>query len=194
MKLNRTTVVLPLAGLLVIAGAGAVFATTAQAPVTGSGDTVVPAAESPSPSPASGATTPAKPAPTDTALTQVLDDLVAKGTITEAQKKAVLDGLVAERTARRDARKANRDQLKSFLADGVITQEEFNQLPADSPLRTMSGLMDDGKITTDELRSLRRETRQGLGRGLGRGQLKGIFGGNGNGPAASPAPSTGTSG
>jgi polyhydroxyalkanoate synthesis regulator phasin len=190
MKLTRTYVVLPLAGLLVVAGAGAVLATTGPAPVTGSVDTVVPAAESPSPTAATGATTPVRP--TDTALQEVLDDLVSKGTITESQKTAILDGVAAERTARREARQANRDQLRTFLADGVITQEEFNQLPADSPLRTMTGLMDDGKITLDELRSLGR----GLGVGIGRGGMRGggMFGGNGYGPAASPAPSTGTSG
>ena len=44
----------------------------------------------------------------DTALTTVLDDLVAKGTITAAQKQAILDGLPAERDARIADAKARR--------------------------------------------------------------------------------------
>ncbi len=100
-------------------------------------------------------------------LSDVLDDLVTKGTITATQKTAILDAVKAERTVRREARqearkaareqaKANRQQLKGFLADGVITQEEFDKLPADSRLRKVTGLMDDGKITTDELKALGR--------------------------------------
>ena len=81
--------------------------------------------------------------------------------------------------------------MQEFWADGVITKEEFDKLPADSPLRTMTGLMDDGKITTDELRGLRKMV--GGGRG-GHGMWGGKGQGNGNGPVASPAPSAGTSG
>lgn len=188
MKLNRTSVVLPLAGLLVIAGAGAVFATSGSAP-SGT-DTVVPAAASPSPS--TGATT-TPPVEKDTALTSVLDDLVAKGTITGTQKTAILDALAAERTARRAARQADREQLKSFLADGVITQAEIDQLPADSQLRTLTTLLDDGKITTEELRSLGRGVLGG-GRG-GHGMGHGWFGGGkGAAPDASPSASPTTSG
>ncbi len=158
MKLNRTTLVLPLAGLLVVAGAGAVLATGAPAPAA-TDTTVVPAAESPSASPA----TDTKTTPKDTALTDVLDDLVAKGTINESQKQAILDGLTAERTARREARQATREQLRTFLEDGVITQEEFDQLPEDSRFRQLEDLLGNGGITTDELKAL------GRGFGMGRG-------------------------
>jgi hypothetical protein len=181
VKLNRTSVVLPLAGLLVIGGAGAVFATSGGAP-SGT-DTVVPAAESPSPSAAT--TAPARDIQKDTALEDTLTKLVADGTITETQKTAILDGVAAERTARQAARKAEREQLRSFLADGVITQAEIDQLPADSYLRTLTTLLDDGQITTEEL--------QGLGRGFGfggRGHGFGkMFRGDGMGPDAIPAPS-----
>ena len=184
MKRNRTTLVLPLAGLLVVAGAGAVLATSGDGGST-TGTVVIPAAESASPDAGSGTTiTPdrAPDKPKDTVLTDVLDDLVANGTITESQKTAILDGLAAERTARREAAQAQRQQLRQFLADGQITQEELDQLPADSPLRQLTGVMDDGKITTDELR--------GLGRGFGHRHGFGkLFPKDGTAPDASPAPS-----
>jgi polyhydroxyalkanoate synthesis regulator phasin len=183
VNLNRTTLVLPLAGLLVVAGAGAVLATSGDAG-SGSNTIVIPAAESASPDASSGTTTrPDKPK--DTVLTDVLDDLVAKGTITESQKTAILDGLTAERTARREAAKAQRQQLRDFLADGQITQEELDQLPENSPLRQLTGVMDDGKITTDELRGLGRGFGFGKGHGHGFGKL---FPKDGAAPDASPAP------
>jgi polyhydroxyalkanoate synthesis regulator phasin len=181
MKLNRSTVVLPLAGLLVVLGAGAVMATSGPAPAS-TDTTIVPAAESASPSTSTDPTT----KPKDTVLADVLDDLVANGTITQSQKQAVLDGVAAERTARQAERKANRMQLRTILEDGVITQEEFDQLPADSRIRQLDELMADGSITTDELKAL------GRGFGLGRG-------GHGHGwktapdgiaPDASASPST----
>lgn len=166
MKLNRNTIVIPLVALMLVGAAGAVLATTGN-PTTP--DVQAPAAATPTPAPSSGMTT--KPAFKDDILTGVLDDLVANNTITTAQKTAILDSLTAERTARQEARKAARDkamadrqQIRDFLSDGVITKEEFAELPADSPLRQITTLMDDGQITTDELKT--------LGRGfLGRGGL-----------------------
>ncbi|HEY3335314.1 MAG TPA: hypothetical protein VGK16_08800 [Candidatus Limnocylindrales bacterium] len=189
MKLNRTSVVLPLAGLLVIAGAGAVFATSGSAP-SGTG-AVVPAAASPSPSTGT-TTTPIEPK--DTILSDVLDSLVTKGTINSGQKTAILDALAAERTARQAARQAERQQLQSFLADGVITQAEIDQLPADSQLRTLTTLLDDGKITIEELQGLGRGFLFGGGGRRGHG-MGGWFGGDkGIGPDASPSASPTTSG
>src|SRR5829696_4861516 len=150
VKLNRTTIVLPLASLLMIAGAGAVVATSA--------------------SPSAGTTTTPK-ADRETILSDVLTNLVADGTINESQKTAILDALAAERTARHAAREAERAQLREFLADGVITQAEIDQLPADSRLRTLTTLLDDGQITTEELQS--------VGRGFG-------FGGRGHGHGDGP--------
>jgi len=170
VKLN-TTLVLPLAALLVVGAAGAVLATSGG---TTGGDTgtVVPAAESASPDASAGTTT--KP-DRDGVLTDVLEDLVTKGTITESQKTAILDALTAEREARRAERQARMEQLRDILSDGVITQDEFNSLPEDSRLRQVDGIDDllaDGRITTDELRS--------LGRGLGFGGRGGHgFGGHG---------------
>jgi hypothetical protein len=50
-----------------------------------------------------------------------------------------------------DALKAQAQQLKDFMSDGQLTQDELNKLPADSPFRKLTTLMADGKITTDEL-------------------------------------------
>jgi polyhydroxyalkanoate synthesis regulator phasin len=179
VKISKTAV-LPLAALLVVGAAGAVLATS-SGPAGQDVTTVQPAAESPSPSLAPGWNKTIE----DTALADVLDDLVAKGTITAAQKTAILDALVAEKQARRAERQAQREQMRTFLADGVITQEEFDQLPADSPLRQAAGLMDDGKITLDEL--------SGLGRGFmgGRGGMHG-FGGHGFGKGFGPGGTWGT--
>lgn len=180
MKVNRATLVLPLAGLLAIAGAGAVLATSGDV-ATGGTDTVVPAAESPSPDTGTTMT----PTMKDSALTDVLDDLVAKGTINESQKTAILDALAAERTARREARQAEREQIQGFLSDGVITQSEFDQLPEDSRIRQLEDLLSNGGITTDELRALR-----GFGGKGGHGGGKWFGGMDGTTPDAEASPST----
>jgi ribosomal protein L17 len=192
VKLNTTTIGIPLGIVLLVGAAGAVLATSGSQSAPGA----KPPAAAPTPTPSSGTTT--KPGAKDTVLANVLDDLVTKGTISTTQKTAIQDAVAAERAIRREARqearkaakeqaKANRQQLKGFLADGVITREEFDKLPADSPLRTMTGLMDDGKITTDELRGLGRGFMGGKGHGpgwLGKDKV----------PKASPSPSAGTSG
>lgn len=198
MKLRKSTLVVPLAAVMLVGAAGAVLATSGG---PGAVEPAVqqPAAASPSAAPSPGAQS-TKPLLGDTALSDALDSLVAKGTITAAQKQAVLDAVAAERATRRAARdaareqaKADRQQLKDFLSDGVITAEEFAKLPADSPLRKLTTLMDDGKITTDELKGL----GLGFGRMGGNGGMGGWFGGKHRmgGPGAStPAPTSGTSG
>jgi polyhydroxyalkanoate synthesis regulator phasin len=199
VKLTKT-LVLPLAGLLVVIGAGAVLATTGMP--AGGEPVVAPAAATPTPTPSPSPK--AKVSVQDTLLTDVLDGLVSKGTITAAQKAAILDGLqakrdqiAADRKAAADKLKAERQQLKDFLSDGQITQDELNQLPADSPIRQLTSLMADGKITIDELRTLGNGILRdlgGLGNG-GRGFGHGFFGGGKWGaPNASPAPTAGTSG
>lgn len=185
MKLSKTTIVVPLAGVLLIGAAGAVAAATAGSPA---GDPVVVAAPSASPS----ASSDVKPlvGERDTLLTDVLDDLIAKGTITEAQKTAITDALTAARQERRDSLRADAEQLRSFLEDGVITQDEFDQLPADSRLRQIAGIMDDGQITVDELRELRAGGFGGRGHGF-----RGDWGPKGDtSPDASPDASPAISG
>ena len=191
MKLNTTTIGIPLAIVLLVGAAGVVMATSSDPAAP---EAPVPAAATPTPTPSSGTTV--KPVKTDTVLADVLDDLVTKGTITSAQKTAIVDAVTAERTVRREARqearkvareqaKADREQLKGFLADGVITKAEFDKLPADSWLRKMTGLMDDGKITTDELKTLGRGFMNGKGNG---------HGGFWKGKTPNASPTAGTSG
>jgi len=220
VKIHPSTVVVPLAIVLLVIAAGAVLATTGG-PLAPGGNgapaeaTATPGATSaPAPTASPGVTGPSTgpaagpfkglfnglTADADTALKTALDKLVASGTITASQETVILDAVKAERQARvadlkaqRKALQAQRDQIRGFLSDGVITQDELNQLPANSPLRQLTSLMADGKITLDELRQ--------LGRGLflpgvvGRGP--GFFG-KGPGPhtgapdaTASPAPTTG---
>jgi polyhydroxyalkanoate synthesis regulator phasin len=195
VKLHPSLVILPLAGLLVVAGAGVVLANAqdqAAAPAA------VPAAASPTPDPSSKTEPWREPA--DTVLEDALDGLVTDGTITADQKTKILDAVTAERTARREERQADRQVLKDALADGEITQAELDKLSADHPLRQATDLMADGKITTDELRSLRHDLKGmmggGMGGGMGRGHGKGWWGGPGPKalPEASPAPTSGTSG
>ena len=158
----RKTLVLPIAGLLAIGVAGAALAQSGGAGTPGTTDPVAPAAEQPGPD------ADARPDLKDTILSDVLDELVAKGTITRAQADAVVSALDTKRTELRTAREQAREQLRTFWADGVLTQDEIDQLPEDSAFRNLTTLLDDGKITVDELR--------GLGRGFGKG-----FGGRGFG-------------
>jgi polyhydroxyalkanoate synthesis regulator phasin len=187
VKLTKT-LVLPLAGILVVVGTGAVLAATgvpAAAPATApaADPSTAPAADPASPGPS----TQSAPRPRDPVLRSVLDDLVANGTISAAQEQAILDAvdakkadLRAQRQQQREALKAQRQQIRQFLSDGLITQDELDQLPADSPLRRLGGLMTDGKITIQELRELGRDLLGGGGRRL----FPGIH------PDAAPAPST----
>jgi polyhydroxyalkanoate synthesis regulator phasin len=190
MKSTKTSLVILFAAAMLVGATGAVMATSG-APAAP--EAQVPAAATPTPAPTASARVKDKGVPANDVLAGVLDDLVAKGTLTDAQKQAVLDGVKAERTARADAKKAaraqakaDRQQLKDFLADGVITKEEFDKLPANSPMRTLTTLMDDGKITADELKALRKGWPGGVNGNRGWGK-----GGRGANPAPSASPSTG---
>jgi hypothetical protein len=210
VKIRPSTVVVPLAVVLLVIGAGAVLATSGPsapggAPAPAAATATPGATTAPMPSTAPGAN-PAGPAVgprprplvDDTALKTALDKLVAAGTISAAQEQAILDAVKAERQARadelqaqRDALKAQRDQIRQFLADGQITQDELDQLPAGSPLRQLTSLMADGKITVDELRQLGRDLFPAIGRGRGFG----LYGphplGQRPDASANPSPTTG---
>lgn len=106
-------------------------------------------------------------------LEQVLADLVEAGTITRDQSDAITQGLADKVEARRTAAQAQMELMQGFIEDGVITQEEINQLPDDSPLREVfSSIAEDGQVSIDQLRE--------LGPGLGRGR--------GHGPGFGPGP------
>lgn len=119
------------------------------------------------------------------ALTDVLDALVADGTITQAQADAITGGLETRRTELQAAREAARAQMQAFLEDGVITAEELAQLPEDHPLRSLGSILDDGQITQDELRALRGPGFGGRGHGG-----HGFGGGHFRAPAADDGTTT----
>jgi polyhydroxyalkanoate synthesis regulator phasin len=161
----RKLIVIPLATLLLV---GAATAALAQ---TDAGKAVVQAVAGPG-----------------TLLGDVLADLVKDGTITQTQADTITKAVDDRRTELQTEREKVEQQVRTFLEDGVITQDELTQLPADHPLRQLTTLMDDGKITLDELRSL-----GGFGRGMGRGFGFGHHGFMGpdhdTAPDSSPAPS-----
>ena len=124
-------------------------------------------------------------------LTDVLASLVTDGTITQAQSDKIVSTLEARRTEMKAEREAARAQMQTFLEDGIISADELAQLPADSPLRNLGSILDDGQITLDELRSLR-----GPGGFGGRGHGHGFGGGplhRDDAPASTVAPTTSSS-
>jgi hypothetical protein len=136
---------IPLAGLLLIGGATAVLAQSGAA--TGAATAVVNAA--------TGA---------GSVLADVLGDLVTDGTINQSQADAITEAVDTRRTELREQAQALREQMRTFLEDGVLSAEELAKLPADHPLRNLDQYLEDGQLTADELRQLR-----GFGFGHGRG-------------------------
>ena len=150
MKLSNT-IVAPLAAILIVTGAGAVLAATNAQPTPRVAEAPAPAANTPTATP----TAPEKPAPKPPKdLVTVLDSLVKAGTITQAQEDKILAGLVSQKLADRAAHEALKALLESITADGVITQDEVNKLPADSPLRGITKFMTNGKISLDDIKAL----------------------------------------
>src|SRR6188508_2339889 len=91
-------------------------------------------------------------------LDDVLTDLVANGTITQAQADAINDALdqaVADKQAEFEADRQQMEQtweqIQSFLEDGVITSDEIAQLPEGNPLSNLEDILADGQITQEEL-------------------------------------------
>ena len=108
--------------------------------------------------------------PREEVLDEVLEGLVADGTLSQAQADAVEERLVAaheelaaERRAMREARRDVRDLIRGFLEDDVITRDELAQLPDDHPFNDPDGplgeALEDGQITRDELRGVGEELR-----------------------------------
>jgi polyhydroxyalkanoate synthesis regulator phasin len=145
-------------------------------------------------------------------LDQVLSDLVTAGTITQEQSDAITKALQQAITDKQTQAEQQRQeamqewqQIQGFLSDGVITQDEVNQLPADSPFRQVfDSIAKNGQVTLDQLEQLRMLGGPGIGPGMGGPGGHGPWGpgapgnGNGNGygdgqnPPASPS-ATGTS-
>jgi polyhydroxyalkanoate synthesis regulator phasin len=189
---------LPIAGFLLIAGATVAMA--APSLIDAAKGTIVGA--DPSPSPGTTTTGPEQVHPGQDLLNKVLADLVTKGTITQAQSDAITQGMQDEIAQRQADMQARRTLIESMVADGVITQDEINQLPADDPLRVaFDSIANDGQITLDQLRGL---GGPGFGHGFmmgpggpgfghgGRMHGPGMWRGpdDGSNPGASPSPST----
>jgi hypothetical protein len=158
---------LPVAGFLLIAGAA--VATAAQTALPRA-QAVIPAADATASPDASAA-----PGPLGKPLFHDDADLVAKGTITQAQADAITNGITTEIEARRAEMEAlrqqwqeTRQQIQTFLEDGVITQAEIDTLPADNPLRTaFDSIAKDGQITLDQLRDFLPFDGHGMGGPMG---------------------------
>jgi polyhydroxyalkanoate synthesis regulator phasin len=180
----RKLLALGLGASLLLVGTGAVLAQTTTTPAPA-------ASTAPSGDPGLGHAPSAAARPS--LLDKVLKELVADGTLQQGQADKILgrlkterDALRADASARREAAKALRQQIRDFLKDGVITADELAKLPADDPLRNLDKVLDDGKITLDELRQL------GIGRirdVLGKHGLRHLGGGDDAhaSPSASPA-------
>lgn len=149
---------LPLAGFLLVAGA----AVAAAAPQVVDSARGLLAAASPVPStePTTGEMH-LKLGPGDL-LETVLADLVDNGTITQAQSDAITTGLETAIDDKRADMEARRTLIQGFVEDGVVTQDEMDQLPAEDPLRVaFDSIANDGQITLDQLRDLGPGFRQG---------------------------------
>lgn len=203
----RRLIWLPVAGFLLIAGAAVA---TAAPTVLDRAQAALQAEASPVPSDAptttTAPTTGGLPAPflkgaAEDVLNKVLSGLVADGTLTQAQADAVTNGVKTE-IANRQAELENlrqqwqqtRDQLKTFLEDGVITQDEIDTLPADNPLRiAFDSIAQNGQLTLDQLKNFLPFGGEYLHRGPG-GFGHGFWGDapgtpNEAQPSESPAPS-----
>jgi len=88
-------------------------------------------------------------------LSDVLDELVSAGTINQAQADAIEKAVDDRRAELRAEREKLREQMQTFLEDGVLSADELAQLPEDHPLRNLDQYLEDGQLTTDELRELR---------------------------------------
>lgn len=149
---------LPLAGFLLIAGA--TIAAAAPALVDSAKGLIVAADPGASPGPVTIGSDLDHPG--QDLLNQVLADLVSQNVITQAQSDAItgelqtrIDAQRADMEAQREQMRQTMEQVQGFLEDGTITQDEINQLPADSALRTaFDSIAQDGKITVEQLRDL----------------------------------------
>ena len=178
---------LPVAGFLLIAGAA--VATAAPTVFEAAKGVVAAASPAPSTDPTTGTTTDGPHFGfADDLLQSVLSDLVSAGTITQAQSDAITQGVADELAQRQADAEARRTLIEGFIADGVITQDEINQLPADDPLRVaFDSITNDGQISLDQLRNLGPFGGPG-GPGFGR-RMHGP-GDNWQNPSTSPAPSS----
>jgi hypothetical protein len=87
-------------------------------------------------------------------LEDVLSDLVADGIIDQSQADAILEALESKAAELRSEAQNLRGLISGFLEDGVITTEELDQLPDVFPFNNLESIfgdaLDDGELTQDE--------------------------------------------
>lgn len=107
-------------------------------------------------------------------LGEVLDDLVADGTITQDQADAIVAATEEKAEELREEHRELRERLSAILEDGVITEAEVSELPDDHWLfgDAFDEAWEDGQLTTEELRELRPHR---WGRGFRHGLRFGAF-------------------
>jgi hypothetical protein len=145
---------LPIAGFLLVAGAA--VAAAAPSVLDAAKGAITAASPAPSADPSAGPTTD-RPHDNlaDGLLQSVLSGLVTDGTITQAQSDAITSALQKAIDDRQTQMDARRTLIENMISDGVITQDEINQLPADDPLRVaFDSIANNGQITLDQLRGL----------------------------------------
>ncbi len=89
-------------------------------------------------------------------LSEVLSGLVGNGTIDQSQADAITSAVQSKIEEGKTQREANRELIKGFLEDGVITSDELAQLPDDHPFNDPNGpfaaAAADGQLTAAEIR------------------------------------------
>lgn len=89
-------------------------------------------------------------------LSEVLSGLVDDGTIDQSQADAITAAVESKAEEVKAEGEANRQLIKSFLEDDVITADELAQLPDDHPFNDPEGpyaeAVADGELTVEEIR------------------------------------------
>lgn len=124
------------------------------------------------------------------ALTDVLADLVTKGTITQAQSDAITSALQAKRDAAQKAETDFRTKADGIIAEVLsITVDELNTQRANHTLQVSDAQRSEIKTKLDALRTSLGLPAGGPGRGHGHddgdGDGPGLGGPGANGPGAS---------
>lgn len=102
-------------------------------------------------------------------LEDVLDGLVEDGTLGQDQADAVVDAIESRVSEAIEEGRAQAELFRDLFEDGVLTEEEAEQLPDDHPLLSerFDEAWEDGELTTDDLRGF--GGRGHFGRGFGSG-------------------------
>ena len=89
-------------------------------------------------------------------LSEVLSDLVGDGTIDQAQADAIVAAVETKAEEVWAEVQAQRELIKGFLEDEVISADELAQLPDDHPFNNPDGpfgeAIADGELTLDEIK------------------------------------------